>query len=269
MNLRNKYQLVYEKYRYVSMFLFIVFMLPLISIMVQSMSTNALLNFVLYGIEAASPTIAAIIVLNIGRNCKDFVGKCFHSKHLLMAVVFPVIFVCLTMFLAKLMFCFVIKTDFTIGGVSGVQFIIILWSLIAEEIGWRGYLSCFLYEHMKKPCLVPAIVGVVWCLWHYHYFMFGGMDVPVVWFFLSCIVESYIYSYLLDLTDNNLISAMIYHFAWNLFIHVFAINPNDNRGNMLPYIILVVLEIVIGFLLSLAVKKKGLIKEKSSKVLDM
>ena len=95
------------------------------------------------------------------------------------------------------------------------------------------------------------------------------MDVPIVWFFLSCIVESYIYSYLLDLTDNNLISAMIYHFAWNLFIHVFAINPNDNRGNTLPYIILVVLEIVIGFLLSLTVKKKGLIKEKSSKVLDM
>ena len=116
---------------------------------------------------------------------------------------------------------------------------------------------------------MPAIVGVIWCLWHYHYFMFGGMDVPIVWFFLSCIVESYIYSYLLDLTDNNLISAMIYHFAWNLFIHVFAINPNDNRGNTLPYIILVVLEIVIGFLLSLTVKKKGLIKEKSSKVLDM
>lgn len=258
-----------KEYRYVSLFLFIAFMLPLISVVVQSISTNAAINFVFYGIEAASPTIAAIIVLSISRTCKDFWVKYFRSKHLLTALVLPVIIVCLTMFLAKLIFCFVVKIDFTVGSVSGIQFIIILWALIAEEIGWRGYLQHFLYEHMKMPCLVPAIVGVIWCLWHYHFFMLGEMDVPVVIFFLSCIVESYIYAYLLDLTDDNLISAMIYHFAWNLFIHVFAINPNDNKGNPLPYVILVVLEIVIGLLLSLFVKKKGLIKEKSSKVLDM
>ncbi len=261
--------MVNKEYRYVSLFLFIALMLPLISVVVQSMSTNALLNFVLYGIEAASPTIAAIIVLSISRTYKDFWVKYFHSKHLLMAVFIPAIIVCLTMFLAKLIFCLIVITDFTVGSVSGIQFIIILWALIAEEIGWRGYLLSFLYEHMKMPCLVPAIVGVIWCLWHYHYFMLGEMDVPVVIFSLSCIVESYIYAYLLDLTDNNLISAMIYHFAWNLFIHVFAINPNDNKGNPLPYVILVVLEMVIGLLLSLAVKKKGMIKKKSSKVLDM
>lgn len=257
MNLRNKCQLVYDKYRYVSLFLFIAFMLPLISVVVQSMSTNTMLNFVLYGIEAASPTIAAVIVISISRTCKKFGVKYFHKKHLLMAVVLPAITACLAMFLAKLFFCLLVKTDFTVGSVSGVQFITILWALIAEEIGWRGFLFHFLCEHMKMPCLVPAVVGVIWCLWHYHYFMFGGMDVPLVWFFLSCIVESYIYGYLLDLTDDNLISAMIYHFAWNLFIHVFAINPNDNRGNPLPYVILVVLEIVIGLLLSLGVKRKA------------
>lgn len=49
---------------------------------------------------------------------------------------------------------------------------------------------------------------------------------------------------------------MLYHFAWNLFVHVFAINPNDNGGNALPYIILVVLEILIVFGLSLIVKRK-------------
>ena len=59
---------------------------------------------------------------------------------------------------------------------------------------------------------------------------------------------------------------MLYHFAWNLFVHVFAINPNDNGGNALPYIILVVLEILIVFGLSLIVKKKGFIDKNSSKV---
>lgn len=47
----------------------------------------------------------------------------------------------------------------------------------------------------------------------------------------------------LHLVFLAMISAMIYHFAWNLFIHIFAINPTDNKGNSLPYIILAVLEI--------------------------
>lgn len=247
-----------KKYRYLSLFLFIAFVLPLILAVVQSISNNASLNFVLYGIEAASPSIAAIIVLGISRSYKDFKTKYFHSNHLLRAVVLPVIIVCLTMFLAKIIFCFVVKINFTLGSISGVQFIVILWALIAEEIGWRGYLLPFLNEHMKLSYLAPFVVGVIWCLWHYHFFLFEGMDVPIVWFFFSCIVESYIYSYLLDLTDNNLLSAMIYHFAWNLFIHIFAINPIDNRGNSLPYIILIVLEIVSVFLLLLFVKKKDL-----------
>ena len=169
-----------------------------------------MLKFVFYGIQAASPTIAALIVLRISGTCKEFGVKYFHFKHLLKASVLPVLIACFTMFMAKLIFCFVEKIDFTIGSVSAVQFVIILWALIAEEIGWRGYL--------------------------------------------------------LDLTDNNLVSAMLYHFAWNLFLHVFAINPNDNGGNALPYIILVFLEILIVFGLSLIVKKKGFIDKNSSKV---
>lgn len=109
--------MVNKEYRYVSLFLVIAFMLPLISVVVQSMSTNASINFVLYGIEAASPTIAAIIVLSLSRTCKDFWVKYCHLKHLFMAVVLPVIIVCLTMFLAKLIFCFVVKTDFTVKGI--------------------------------------------------------------------------------------------------------------------------------------------------------
>lgn len=52
-------------------------------------------------------------------------------------------------------------------------------------------------------------------------------------------------------------------------IRKWKIEDATRLAEMLPYVILVVLEIVIGLLLSLFVKKKGLIKEKSSKVLDM
>ena len=35
---------------------------------------------------------------------------------------------------------------------------------------------------------------------------------------------------------------MMYHFAWNLLIHIMAINPVENNGNIFPYIILNILE---------------------------
>ena len=39
---------------------------------------------------------------------------------------------------------------------------------------------------------------------------------------------------------------MVYHFAWNLLLHIFAINPADNMGNELPYIVMSVIEIGVG-----------------------
>lgn len=86
------------------------------------------------------------------------------------------------------------------------------------------------------------------------------MDVPLVWFFIGCIAESYIYSFLLDWSNNSLLSSMIYHVVWNLCIHIFAINPVDNKGNTLPYIMVAVLEILLGVVL-FKVRKKTLVSK--------
>ena len=66
--------------------------------------------------------------------------------------------------------------------------------------------------------------------------------------FISCIIESYIYSCLMNITGNNIVSAMIYHFAWNLLIHIVALNPDHNNGSIFPYIILVILETLVLFI---------------------
>lgn len=242
---------------YASIFFIMAFVLPLISISMQKITNNNAITFVLYGIEAASPSIAAVIVLVISKSFNIFVKTNFHRRYLFKAVFLPVGIVCFTMFLAKWMFTFVKNVEFSVDIVLGNKLVIIFWALIAEEIGWRGYLQSFLNRYIKKRWLVPLVVGGIWSLWHYHYFILGDMDVPIIWFILGCIVESYIYSYLLVLTYNNLISAMMYHFAWNLFIHIFEINPNDNGGNPLLYIMVVVIEILIAFVLYYNCKKKA------------
>ena len=253
-----------KQYRDMSMFLLIAFLLPLISIIIQSIINNASIKFIFYGIEAASPSIAAITILSMNKRCKEFFMKMFHSRHLVIAMALPVIISCSTMFLAKLIFCFLFKTDFMLGSISFTQFIIILWAFIAEEIGWRGYLEQLLKNMAICKWIVPFIVGIVWCLWHYHYFLLNGIQVPILLFFISCIIESYIYSFLMDCTNDNLISAMGYHFSWNFAIHIFAINPADNNGNTFPYINLIILEtlVLLIFFTLKNIRKFTFIKEK-------
>lgn len=227
------------------LFLLITFLLPLISIALQKMATNSAIQFILYGIQAASPSIAAIVVLVINGRCKEFFVKVFHTRHLAMSLMIPCVISCATMFLSKIIFSVWFNVDFALGCISGTQFIIILWALIAEEIGWRGYLEMLLRKEIARSWLVPFVVGIIWCLWHYHYFLINGVQVPILLFLFSCVIESYIYSFLMDCTEGNLISAMTYHFTWNLMLHLFAVNPSDNHGSIVPYEILAVLEVVV------------------------
>ena len=227
------------------LFLLISFLLPLASVATQTMISNHFICFILYGIQAAAPTISAIIVLCLDKKVKSYFAQMFRKEHLKMAIILPFIIAGTTMILAKIIFCVLSGKAFMLGNVSSIQFIIILWALLAEEIGWRGYLEPWLEAYGLHRRIVPCIVGAVWCLWHYHFFLRNGIQVPMPLFFISCIVESYIYSFLMSVTNHNIVSAMIYHFAWNLLIHVTAISPVDNNGSLFTYIILVILEVLV------------------------
>lgn len=223
-------------------FLLIAFLLPLASLALQMAIPVPFVRFILYGIEAASPSIAAIVLQCRRGTLLRFCRKMFHREHLFEAIVLPVSIAGLTMFGAKLIFCLLFHTDFGLGSISSAQFIIIAWALVAEEAGWRGYLEPLLTARGCDPRAAPLVTGAVWALWHYHYFLTGGMQVPVFLFLASCVIESCLYSFFMDCTAQNLVSAAMYHFAWNLFVHIFAVNPADNQGNLYPYAILTALE---------------------------
>lgn len=242
-------------------FLIITFLLPLVSILFQVKINNSFIKFILYGIEAASPSIAAMVILCMNNNIKNFFTENFNKKYLALAFLLPAVIVCSTMFVAKVMTCIIHKNQFVFGNITLSQFVIILWAFIAEEFGWRGYLHPFLKSRLKHLWLVPFAVGVIWCFWHYHYFLINGMEVPFILFFAGCIIESYIYDYLLNWTGRCLISAMMYHFSWNLFLHLFTINPMNNDGSLLPYAILTILELfslIIFFCINKAIKNSDI-----------
>lgn len=206
------------------------------------MISNDFICFFLYGIQAAAPTISAIVVLWLNQKVKTYFSEMFQKGHFRIAIILPIIIAFTTMVLAKLIYCALFGIKFMLGSISATQFIIILWAFGAEEIGWRGYLEPLLKMYGVHKWIVPCIVGMIWCLWHYHFFLQNSIEVPIPLFFISCIIESYIYSFLMSVTSNNIVSAMTYHFMWNLLIHVVAVNPADNYGSIVPYAILVILE---------------------------
>ena len=234
----------------VVLFIIIAFLLPLMIVATQSRDLNNAIGFVLYGIQAAAPSIAAIVVFAANKELRVSFSRLFHKDYLTRAIFLPAVIVCVVMIAAKLLSSLIIgEHNSFFGAVSCKQWIIILWAFVAEELGWRGYLEPALNKLVVNKQIVPSIVGLIWCLWHYHYFMQNSIEIPIALFLIGCIIESYIYSYLMGVTKDNLVSAITYHFMYNLMIHVVAINPSDNNGCLIPYVTMTIMEFAVLFAL--------------------
>jgi len=208
---------------------------------------------VLYGFQAITPAISTLLVLIIlyGKALtKQFLKKCFidniRIRYLVLAFLFPFI-----IFILTDIFCFVFLNVSTINpSISIKKFIIVLWALISEEIGWRGFLQEKIDEYLNIY-ITPLVIGVIWALWHYHFFLLGSMSVPFLFFVLGCIADSYGYYWLTKKSKGNIIPASIWHFSGNLFFIIFFIHPEYNHGNILPYVILIILSIIIAIFITI------------------
>lgn len=228
-----------------ALFLLIAFTLPLVCLFFETKLNDTAVCFVLYGIQAASPTIAAAVVLCKNKQAKAFAACSFCQGQLKTAVLLPAAVACTTIPLAKLIFCCLAGAGSMLQGISVQKGVIILWALFAEEAGWRGYLEPALKKRAAHPWAVPGVVGAIWCLWHYHFFLRDPMQLPPLLFLLSCVVESYLYSLLMELSGGRLVSAMVYHFSWNLLANIVGISPAFCGGSAVPYMILVGLEVIV------------------------
>ena len=245
-----------RKKRYLILFLILAFTIPMLMVLAQSKISDTTICFILYGIQAAAPSISAIVVLALNKELKTTISRLFRKDHLLSSILLPVVLVCAVMIPAKLIYSlFISKSGSFLGTVSQKQFIVIMWAILAEELGWRGYLEPEFNKLKINKRLVPGIVGLIWCAWHYHYFLQNGNEIPIYFFLASSIIESYIYSALMRVTKTNIVSAMFFHFIYNLMIHVVAINPSDNNGSILPYLLMIIFEAAVLVLMLLCENK--------------
>ncbi len=234
-------------------FLIYAFAIPLICVGIIKFIPafqSGLPYLVLFGIEATAPAIAAILVkLQHGglNGLKNFLREKylnhFSLKYCCIALLVPAV----VLTIAKLITYLTPYNNEFITLPSSKKLLIICWTLITEELGWRGFLQDKINAFFSNK-LTPLIVGVIWGFWHYHFWLLTSLDFPLWAFIFGSIAESYGYYTLTRKADGNVIPAYIWHFSGNLFCNLYLFNPKWNNGNILPFVIINMIYIVYIFI---------------------
>lgn len=87
----------------------------------QKAIPNAAIDFILFGIQAAAPTIAALIVFAHRGELKVSLSELFGKKHLIRSVLLPMLITCVTMLSAKMIYCAAFSRGFSFGEISQKQ----------------------------------------------------------------------------------------------------------------------------------------------------
>jgi membrane protease YdiL (CAAX protease family) len=223
-------------------FLFLAIIIPLICIGLKKYTSglnNAILDLILFGIQGMAPALAAVITVYYNYSQKGL--KIFLKEKYFVNIDYRYCLIAFFIPMGLLIFSKVITIIYLNKGFelfipSATKFLIIFWALIAEELGWRGFLQDKI-EQKIRMFFTPLIVGVIWGLWHYHYFLSGVMYVTFTLLILGCIFDSYGYFVITKLAKGNILPASIWHFSGNLFMNIFSLNINDGDGKYLTYMI--------------------------------
>lgn len=220
-------------------FLLLSFSIPLLCVLLMqycSIFQNGFLHLLLYGIEAASPSIGAVLVYSSKKHgVRDFLREKwinnFSWRFCLLGCLIPAVVIVI----GKCISVIILKQDSVFSTISMKKIVIIMWALIAEELGWRGFLQDRLEDNCNKAVWIPIITGCIWALWHYHFILGGTMEIPYAVFLYGCVVESFGYYVITKLARGNIVPASIWHFSGNLFFNLCRINPEWNGGSFVPY----------------------------------
>lgn len=86
---------------------------------------------------------------------------------------------------------------------------------LSEEYGWRGFALKRLIR-VVNPNLASLIIGLVWSIWHLPLFYMAGTNqyehnLSFATFLVSVTCSSFIYTYIYIKTNQNLFTAVLFH----------------------------------------------------------
>ena len=101
-----------------TLFILISFLLPMVALFLQSRITNDNVNLLLFGVQAASPSIAAFAVLLLSKEVRPHFKAIYQKGHITAVIVIPVLIASITMLISKSVYCIVFEKAFSLGNIS-------------------------------------------------------------------------------------------------------------------------------------------------------
>lgn len=213
------------------LYLSLCFLLPMGCVAVQALiasAQNDTWQLFWTGFAAMSPTIAAMLtVLVCGKksSLRFFFQRCFASSFRGCLIALALLIPILELIIFQLLITLTGRQPVPLQPIGATRLLMIAFALIAEEMGWRGFLQNELKKRMPSS-LIPLCTGLLWTLWHYHFYLSSSMTYPMLWFLVGCVADSYLYFWITQGANGSIIPASIMHFSYNLVVSLVFTDVN-------------------------------------------
>ncbi|MBN2472835.1 MAG: CPBP family intramembrane metalloprotease [Anaerolineae bacterium] len=124
---------------------------------------------------------------------------------------------------------------------------VLVFSVLGEEIGWRGYALPRLQGRFSALG-ASMILGLLWALWHLPLFFVAGdvhQGLPLSLFIAQDVGLAILMTWMFNNTRGSLLLAHLFHAASNTTLGLFPIMPGDNAGSVRPLWIAVGLLVLV------------------------
>ncbi len=130
---------------------------------------------------------------------------------------------------------------------------VLLFSVLGEEFGWRGYALPRLQRRFSALG-ASVILGLLWAFWHLPLFFVPGdvhHGLPISLFIVQDVGLAILMTWMFNNTRGSLLLAHLFHAASNTTLGLFPVMPGDNAGSVRPLwiavglLVLVVVAVVV------------------------
>lgn len=132
-----------------------------------------------------------------------------------------------------------------------VFLLVFFFSVLGEEIGWRGFALPWLQARLNA-LQSSIILGVLWALWHLPLYWIPGdfhQQLPLSWFILQIMATTILITWIYNATQGSLFMVMLFHAASNTAFGVLPILPevanNATRQAWILDALLVIAAVVV------------------------
>ncbi len=119
---------------------------------------------------------------------------------------------------------------------------------LGEEMGWRGYALPRLLIN-GGTLWASLMVGIFWGLWHLPLFWIRGSlqaNLPVMWFMVSILAESILYTWVYKHTNHSLLLMCLFHTSINAWAKLILLPVLTN--DLQPLLLTFGLELIVAII---------------------